>query len=401
MVYKNPILSILLLVLIAHACNTAESLTASHPGPSDPKATVRARALFENLDRIRTEQVLFGHQDALAYGVRWVGQPGRSDVLEVAGSFPAVYGWELGGLERGGWNNFDGIPFAHMQQFIREGYQRGGVITISWHMDNPVTGGDAWDVQLEHGVVASILPDGAHHATFIANLEKVAQFIRGLQMTDDNGNTYLIPVVFRPWHEMNGNWFWWGTAFNTDEEISALFRFTVDYMRDVQGLHNLLWAYAPNSLSELEEREAYWRWYPGDAWVDVLGFDDYYTTWGGYGHPDGVATMTEHLVWLVEQSEALGKIPALTETGQLDMLTDNDWYTAQLLAAILGHPTAKRIAWVMVWRNANAETNRKDHFYVPYPGHPAAPDFLYFTQHPIIWMEDDLPDLYRIFGKIK
>jgi mannan endo-1,4-beta-mannosidase len=365
------------------------------PGPSDALATDQARFLFLNLDRIRREHVLFGHQDALAYGVKWFDEPDRSDVKDITGSHPAVHGWDLGGIERGGSHNFDGIAFDQMQQMIHEGHKRGAVNTLSWHMDNPVTGGDAWDVSEGRGVVGAILPGGEHHDTFISWLDGAAAFIEGLEAWDADGNRYLIPVIFRPFHEMNGNWFWWGDAYATDEEFRDLFRFTVDYLRNDKRLHNLLWAYSPNSLSELEPKDEYWRWYPGDDWVDVLGFDDYYTTWGGYGHDDGVAKMTENLVWLVEQAETRGKIPALTETGQLEMLTDVDWYTGQLLAAIKGHPTAQRIAWVLIWRNANAETNRRDHFYVPYFGHPASEDFKMFTEHPLIWLEDDLPDLYQ------
>ena len=55
--------------------------------------------------------------------------------------------------------------------------------------------------------------------------------------------------------------------------------------------------------------EQYWEWYPGDAYTDVLGFDDYYTTWGGYGDEDGVERMAAHLEWLVTEAEKRGKNP--------------------------------------------------------------------------------------------
>jgi mannan endo-1,4-beta-mannosidase len=383
----------IIFVAIIAACGRTSTEDVPVPEPSNPNATTQARALFQNLERVRQEQVLFGQQDALAYGVKWFDEPDRSDVKDITGSHPAVHGWELGGIERGGTHNFDGISFSRMQDLIRQGYERGAVITVSWHMDNPATDGDAWDVTDEHRVVAAILPGGEHHDIFTSWLDVAAEFFSGLQATDDEGNTYLIPLIFRPWHEMNGHWFWWGAPFSSDEEFRQLYRFTVEYLRDEKGLHNLLWAYSPNSLGEFEHKDEYWRWYPGDDWVDVLGFDDYYTTWGGYGDADGVGRMTEYLVWLVEQAEARGKIPALTETGQAEMLTDLEWYTAQLLASIEGHPTARRIAWVLVWRNANELTNRRDHFYVPDPGHPAEDDFRRFAEHPLIWLEDDLPDM--------
>jgi hypothetical protein len=84
------------------------------------------RALFVNLRRLAGDAVLFGHQDDLAYGTRWRADAGRSDVQETAGSYPAVYGWELGDLERGAPANLDGVDFARMRGWIVEGYRRGG-----------------------------------------------------------------------------------------------------------------------------------------------------------------------------------------------------------------------------------------------------------------------------------
>lgn len=127
-------------------------VTACSPGdPSDgvrlvdPEATPETRALFWNLDRLRMDRVLYGHEDDLAYGVTWRGEPGRSDIKEVAGSYPAVYGWDIGWIELDSTANLDKINFEEMRGHIRDGYERGGVITISWHLNNPVTGGSSWD----------------------------------------------------------------------------------------------------------------------------------------------------------------------------------------------------------------------------------------------------------------
>src|SRR5215213_8841244 len=77
----------------------ADTRRAEAGGPIDMKATAETRALFFNLRRLAREHVLFGHQDDLAYGYDWVAEPGRSDVRESSGSYPAVYGWEVSGLE--------------------------------------------------------------------------------------------------------------------------------------------------------------------------------------------------------------------------------------------------------------------------------------------------------------
>jgi mannan endo-1,4-beta-mannosidase len=75
--------------------------SAQKPLPSDPKATPETVSLYRNLLKLQKEGMMFGHQDALAYGIGWVYEEGRSDVKDVAGDYPAVYGWELGHLELG------------------------------------------------------------------------------------------------------------------------------------------------------------------------------------------------------------------------------------------------------------------------------------------------------------
>ena len=68
---------------------------------SDKNASPETLALYNNLAGLRGKQMLFGHEDSLAYGVNWEGDLDRSDIRDVTGSNPAVYGWELGGLELG------------------------------------------------------------------------------------------------------------------------------------------------------------------------------------------------------------------------------------------------------------------------------------------------------------
>jgi len=240
-------------------------------GASDSILSEKTRILFTNLDSIRYDHVLFGHQDDLAYGVNWINEPGRSDVLETAGSYPAVYGWELGDLELGNEENLDGVNFDNMKQWIRDGYNRGGVITIGWHMNNPATGGNAKDT--EGNAVSAILPGGENHETLKEWLDTFANFANDLIVTE-NGETHSIPILFRPYHEMTGSWFWWGRDQSTPDEYIELWRFTVDYLRDEKGLNNLLYSYAPD---QFDSKEDYLERYPGDEYVDIMGYDDYHS----------------------------------------------------------------------------------------------------------------------------
>lgn len=55
----------------------------------DDRADKRVRALYANLQRLSGKGILFGHQDALAYGVHWKAEPGRSDVHISSENFKA------------------------------------------------------------------------------------------------------------------------------------------------------------------------------------------------------------------------------------------------------------------------------------------------------------------------
>src|SRR6185437_7366754 len=105
---------------------------------SDPNATRETRNLYNNLNKLSSKSYLVGHQDALAYGVNWKYQDGRSDIKDVTGDQPGLFGWELGHLENDAAVNIDTVPFAKMKRYIRKSYRDGAAITISWHGGNPM-----------------------------------------------------------------------------------------------------------------------------------------------------------------------------------------------------------------------------------------------------------------------
>ena len=111
---------------------------------------------------------------------------------------------------------------------IQAAFERGGVITVSWHAPNFVTGGSFYDTTGD--VVTKILPGGSHHTNFTAILDDIAYNLGNLEYMGED-----IPIIFRPWHEFNGNWFWWGSSYCSKQDFKNLFRFTVEYLRDVKG----------------------------------------------------------------------------------------------------------------------------------------------------------------------
>ncbi|PAP80865.1 beta-mannosidase [Rubrivirga sp. SAORIC476] len=377
--------SLLLLFALALSACSASANLAGGPDLVDDRATPETRALFVNLQRIAPDHLLFGHQDALAYGVDWVREAGRSDVRDVAGDYPAVYGWELGDLELGADQNLDGVDFDDMQGWIREGHARGGVITLAWHMAHPATGGNTWD--RTPGGVATVLPGAENHAQFLSWLDTFARFVDGLRDVDGRP----IPVLFRPYHEHTGSWFWWGAEQTTVADYQALWRMTVEYLRDEKGLHNLLYVYSPDVF---ETEAEYLERYPGDAYVDVLGSDDYQAL----KTDSTVSDMTRRLGMVVRMAEARGKLAVLSETG-LEGVPDDDWWTNRLLRAIEADPDARRVAYALVWRNATAAVREAQgesttHWFGPHPGGADADDFRRFAETDFVLLEGDLPDLY-------
>jgi mannan endo-1,4-beta-mannosidase len=354
--------------------------------PADPHATRETRALMRNLDRVSKTAVLFGHQNDLAYGYGWVDVPGGSDVKAVTGAYPALYGWDVMDVfGRDGQAAPD--KAAKLRGYIQQGYRQGAVIALSWHERNIVSGGDAWDTKTP--AVDAILPGGDHHEAFIKRLDVVADFIASLK--DDAGRP--IPVVFRPWHEHTGGWFWWGAGHTTPDAFKALWRMTVTHLRDERGLHNVLYAY---STDVFDTQAAYLERYPGDDIIDVLGFDDYQSIKTAATVP----VFTARLVMLNDMARRRGKLAAVTETG-LEALPDPAWWTNILLKGLRGDPRARGVAWVMVWRNANPATDRKEHFYAPYPGQKSADDFVRFHQADDVLFGDELPKLYDAQAQVR
>ena len=330
----------------------------------------------------REGKVAYAHQDDLVYGHTWkvtdiVNDPlDRSDVKSVCGDFPYMVGFDLGGIELGDPNNLDGVPFDLMRRAAVAQTERGGMVTFSWHPRNPYTGGDAWDISSDK-VVESILEGGEKHSGFMEWLRRAGDFLESL--TDAKGNP--IPVIFRPWHENVGSWFWWGGKLCTADQYKDLFRLTVEYLRDERGLQNIVWAYSPNSGISYEE---YMERYPGNEYVDVVGTDHYeyvdtnaeisqeqrFASANGYYQ----MVLRQELDKLKKISSENGKIMVLSETG-MEGIPYKEWWTGVLLPVLREYP----VAYVLTWRNAH---DRAEHFYAPFPGSGDSEDFKAFHDDP-------------------
>ncbi len=333
-----------------------------------------AQTLIAQLNALVADSLIaFGHHDDLSYGYRWEYQPDSSDVKNVVGDYPAIVNWDLGEIEWGLPRQLDGVPFDFIRQNAAAHAARGGINTFSWHPRNPVTKGSAWDTSGD--VLSAVLQPGELNDSMQIWIGTVADFIGNLR--DAEGQR--IPVVFRPWHEHTGSWFWWGQDLCTPEQYKDLWKMTRKVF-DERGIDNVVWAYSPDKVSSLEQ---YMERYPGDEYVDIFGADVYYFPDAGKDY--FTQMINNDLTYATQMAKERGKIAALTETG-CEGLPINDWYCDVLYPAIKDYP----IAYITVWRNAKHDV-KPGHFYTPYPGHPAVSDFVEFYNLPRTAFLQDLP----------
>lgn len=366
----------------------------------DRKATGETRSLFSYLNNVRGEAILFGQQHATTEGSTISVHDGtESEVKNAVGDFPAVYGWDtlsLEGKEKPGvWGASNEANRDALIGVMKKAYERGGVLNLSAHMPNFVTGGSFYDTS--GSVVSHIMPGGDKHEEFNKYLDMVADFANHLK--DEQGNA--IPVVFRPFHENNGSWFWWGAAFTTPAQYKELFRYTVEYLRDKKNVRNFLYAFSPGSPFNNDESK-YLLTYPGDDYVDILGFDTYNN---GEGTDLWLKQVVEDASLISRIADSKGKVAAFTEFGYSNMkLTGNaekEWFT-KLLKALKSDPDAKRMAYMLTWANFSAEGS-----FTPFRNHPIygdhemLADFTAFYNDEYTAFNKDIDNVYTLKAKTK
>lgn len=351
--------------------------TASTVNIADTHATPETKDLFAKL-RDNGGNTLFGHQHAVDYAISTPEQNKgtNSDVYALTGKYPAMWGMDtlsFYGYEGPGSQDASiDENITKMADEVRQADSIGAIVTLSSHWYNPATGGNFNDTTR---AADRLLPGGDLQPKLNEYLDAVARFAQESKRADGT----LIPIIYRPLHESNGAWFWWGAGHATDAERIALYRYIVDYLRDTKNVHNLLFAYSPNGTFNGDEQR-YLAAYPGDEYVDVLGYDLY-----DNDSADTVAwakgAVTD-LAMIVRKARATGKIPAMTEFGPLGNkgvtgnVTDPEWFT-HVFDTIKADPEARGIAYMLTWANFGT-----DNAFVPWEGNALADDFATFAKRP-------------------
>lgn len=353
----------------------------------DGSATAETQNLYKHLRTSGQSGVLFGHQDDRVLGidtgdVEWkydATHQFNSDVKYMVGEYPAVNGYELGNIEIGSATNDDGVPFKWIAKTARAAYSQGGLISVVWGCRNPVYPNYDKKAHADSGVVNTIAKffdsSDPNHAQYVATyqgyMDKLAQFIKDSLTVGG----VQIPLLFRTLHEQNGGWYWWGATQNNAYNYKKFWQYTVDYLKNTKGLHNLIYVYAPSSFTYTSASDTtnYLATYPGDNYIDVLSADIYDSP----GNGAGVFVIKAGTMVQVMKTKAVvaSKPYSISETG-LILVPDASYWTSVFKPVAKG----RGLAYVLVWRNTRNNgipvgSSGGDSYYCAYRGQVSANNF--------------------------
>lgn len=245
-----PTLSRWFLPLVSLACSSAAFAAVA---PANPATSPQARAVLEYLTGLeaRTEKRLVSGQ------FTDFGDKGTLKLLEqteqLNGHYPALAGFDYVDFPTGG------LSTHVCNQHAIAHWRNGGLVTVGVHLYNPANPkrGGLRDKGVD---LRDLLRPGATHDAWMIELDTLAA---GLQELKDAG----VVVLWRPFHEMNGGWFWWGAQ--PPAEFVKVWRHMFDYFSKTKKLDNLLWVYGPNQQDDAD------KYYPGDEYADIIGLDAY------------------------------------------------------------------------------------------------------------------------------
>jgi mannan endo-1,4-beta-mannosidase len=230
--------------------------------PVNPKTCPEAVKLLKFIYSISGKKTLTGQHEFM----------GRMSVItdkikEITGKCPAVWGSDFGFSDER--HDIDNIKYrVRLVDEIKKQHDSGAIITMTYHQANPVIGEPCL---FENGVISKLTdqqwknlttPGTEIYKAWRKQMDIVAEILKKVQEAH-------IPVLFRPYHEMNGDWFWWGGRKGPEGYV-ALYRQLFHYFTEHHELNNLLWVWASDRpWLGVED------FYPGDDYVDVLGSDIY------------------------------------------------------------------------------------------------------------------------------
>lgn len=254
----------LLLLLIG----LSAALAADAQKPVNPNASPEAVSLLQSIYAQSGKGTLTGQHSYPLYADVMIER-----VENLTGYYPVVFGQDFGYSKAG---SLDGINFRQrtVDKAI-EWHRRGGIVTLMWHAVPPTTDANFTTWQGPNGVQSrltdeqwqQLITDGTEiNLRWKSQVDVIAFYLKQLQ---DAG----VPVIWRPYHEMNGDWFWW-CGREGDRGYRSLYRMLYQRLTYFHKLNNLIWVFNANELGSSNVK-GYDGFYPGHEYVDVLATDIY------------------------------------------------------------------------------------------------------------------------------
>lgn len=322
------------------------------PVLTDPQATPETQLLMNYLTEVYGNHIISGQQEI--YGG---GNDGDSElefewIYNLTGKYPAIRGFDLMN-----YNPLYGWEDGTTDRMINWVNNRGGIATASWHINvprdfNAYELGEFVDwkeatykpTETNFNTANAVIPGTKEYQYVMMTIEDLAEQLQILQDND-------VPVIFRPYHEAEGNgglngegaWFWWASA--GADVYKQLWDLIYTELTETYDLHNLIWTYNSYVYSTSP------AWYPGDDQVDLVGYDKYNTIYNRYDGLSGVPNedaITSIFYQLVDLTDGK-KLVAMTENDTVpsvqNLIEEKSgwlyfcpWYGEHLMSTAFNYP---------------------------------------------------------------
>lgn len=305
-----------------------------YTAPANPELSQEGRNVLYYLQSVQGKNILAGQEEADR-----CTRCEMDRMRGITGKDPAVHGHDVA----------DYI-IDPMQEAIAD-WNRRQLVTFSWHIGAPPADDSNFENTFNNVDVNRVLQSGtSENRVYMAKLDKMAA---RLQVLEDA----KVPVLWRPFHEMTGGWFWWSKS--GADTYKKLWIHQFNYFSDTKGLDNLIWVW---SAAQTKLPEA--AWYPGDRYVDITGSDTYESF-------STIDLWTNH--YNQHKSIAGSKPVALTET---DKMPDPDQLKAR----------NNKMIWFLPWFGQYVDVNSADTKRRVY-------------NHEYVITADEMPDLKQAFPR--
>jgi mannan endo-1,4-beta-mannosidase len=240
------------------------STTPPPPVPVTPNASPEARALLQVLYRVSGQRTFTGQHNYPS-----TRDASTREATEVSGKTPAVFGQDFGFAAPG--DKDAAAARSDIVAEIKRQHAQGSIITLCWHAvrptdDEPVTFKDSVQGKLTDQQWNELLTPGTElNKRWRAQVDVIAGYLKELQAAK-------VPVLWRPYHEMNGDWFWWGGR-RGEHGSAALYRQLFDRLVNYHKLNNLIWVWNVDRPSNPQRQFA--DYFPGTNCFDVASLDVY------------------------------------------------------------------------------------------------------------------------------